>query len=125
MILFGSSYFFSQFGPNTTTFVFPSEIFPVNVRTTANGIASGVAKVGAFAGAAVLPALVTSSGLPKMILIPAALSLAGALITLMLPEPSGATLEEISDDTLTAKPDAPVQRRPSTPKRPRERVLAP
>jgi len=57
------TYFFSQFGPNTTTLVYPAEVFLVDVRTTGNGIASGVAKVGAFAGAAVLPALVTTWGL--------------------------------------------------------------
>ena len=97
VLLFGATYFFSQFGPNTTTFVYPSEIFPVDVRTTGNGIASGVAKVGAFAGAAILPALVTSWGLSDMILIPVGLSLVGALFTLLLPEPSGSTLEEISE----------------------------
>ena len=57
VLLFGTTYFFSQFAPNTTTFVYPSEIFPVDVRTTGNGIAAGIAKIGAFAGAAVLPAL--------------------------------------------------------------------
>ena len=31
VLLFGATYFFAQFGPNTTTFVFPSEIFPVGV----------------------------------------------------------------------------------------------
>ncbi|HTX30191.1 MAG TPA: MFS transporter [Solirubrobacteraceae bacterium] len=97
ILLFGATYFFSQWGPNTTTFVYPSEIFPVDVRTTGNGIASGVAKLGAFAGAAVLPALVDSMGISQMVLIPAAVALAGALFTLTLPEPKGKTLEEISD----------------------------
>jgi MFS transporter, PHS family, inorganic phosphate transporter len=32
--LFGATYSFSEFGPNTTTFVYPAEIFPVHVRTT-------------------------------------------------------------------------------------------
>jgi MFS transporter, PHS family, inorganic phosphate transporter len=102
VLLFGGTYFFSQFGPNTTTFVIPSEIFPVDVRTTGDGIAAGAAKIGAFAGAAILPALVTSWGLANMVLIPAGLSVAGAAVTLLLPEPSGSTLEEISDDTLTS-----------------------
>jgi len=97
ILLFGATYFFSQCGPNTTTFVYPSEIFPVDVRTTGNGIASGIAKMGAFAGAAILPALVDSMGISDMVLIPAALALAGAIFTLMLPEPAGNTLEEISE----------------------------
>lgn len=103
IVLFGATYFFSQFGPNTTTFVYPSEVFPVDVRTTGNGIAAGVAKIGAFAGAAILPALVDSWGLTSMVLIPAALAAAGALLTLMLPEPSGATLEQISEPSASRR----------------------
>lgn len=103
VIIFGASYFFAQFGPNTTTFVIPSESFPADVRTTGNGIASGVAKVGTFGGAALLPALVTSSGPTDMILVPAALMTAAALLSLLLPEPSGTSLEKISDDSLTAE----------------------
>lgn len=104
IILFGATYWFSQWGPNTTTFVIPSEIFPVHVRTTADGIASGVAKVGAFGGAAVLPALVTSWGLTSMVLVPAGMSVAGALLTLLLPEPSGSTLEQMTEDMPSPEP---------------------
>jgi hypothetical protein len=35
LILFGAAYF-SEFWPNTTTFVYPAEIFPVRVRTTSH-----------------------------------------------------------------------------------------
>ena len=28
VVLYGLSYFFTEFGPNTTTFIYPSEIFP-------------------------------------------------------------------------------------------------
>ena len=41
ILLYGISYYFTQFGPNTTTFVYPAEIFPVDVRTTAHGISAG------------------------------------------------------------------------------------
>jgi len=34
LAILGLSYFFIQFGPNMTTFVLPSEVFPVSVRTT-------------------------------------------------------------------------------------------
>ena len=37
VILFGISYFFTEFGPNTTTFIYPAEIFPTDVRTRATG----------------------------------------------------------------------------------------
>jgi MFS family permease len=44
LLLFGATYFFAEFGPNTTTFVYPSEIFPVRVRTTSYGIAAASGK---------------------------------------------------------------------------------
>lgn len=112
VVLFGATFFFSQFGPNTTTFVYPSEIFPVETRTTGNGVAAGVAKIGAFGGAAILPALVTSWGLTDMILIPAGISLVAALVTLLLPEPSGVSLEQISEAPPSAdRGDAPAGQR--------------
>src|SRR5580692_8586168 len=46
VLLYGISYFFTEFGPNTTTFVYPAEIFPVDVRTTAHGISAGAGKLG-------------------------------------------------------------------------------
>ena len=50
LVLFGATYFFAEFGPNTTTFVYPAEIFPVRVRTTAHGVAAAAGKAGAFIG---------------------------------------------------------------------------
>jgi nucleotide-binding universal stress UspA family protein len=47
VILFGASYFFTEFGPNMTTFVYPAEIFPVEVRTTGHGISAAAGKLGA------------------------------------------------------------------------------
>ena len=55
VLLYGVSYFFTEFGPNTTTFVYPAEIFPVDVRATAHGISAAAGKMGAFAGAFLFP----------------------------------------------------------------------
>ena len=63
LAIFGLSYFFVEFGPNTTTFVLPSEVFPVSVRTTGHGIAAGVGKLGAFVGVFVVPQLQKHYGL--------------------------------------------------------------
>ncbi len=41
LAIFGLSYFFTEFGPNTTTFVMPSEVFPVSMRTTGHGSPPG------------------------------------------------------------------------------------
>ena len=44
-MLFGATYLFSEFGPNTTTFVYPAEIFPVRVRTHRSRVAAlGIAE---------------------------------------------------------------------------------
>ncbi|MDQ6838066.1 MAG: MFS transporter [Actinomycetota bacterium] len=34
MVVYGVSYFFAEFGPNTTTFVLSAELFPASIRTT-------------------------------------------------------------------------------------------
>ncbi|HTU05919.1 MAG TPA: MFS transporter, partial [Trebonia sp.] len=61
IILYGISYFFTEFGPNTTTFIYPAEVFPVEVRTTGHGISAGMGKMGAFAGAYLFPDMLASS----------------------------------------------------------------
>ena len=55
LAIFGLSYFFIEFGPNMTTFVMPSEVFPVSMRTTGHGLAAGIGKLGAFVGVLLVP----------------------------------------------------------------------
>ena len=69
LLIFGMSYFFIEFGPNTTTFVLPSELFPVSMRTTGHGIAAGIGKLGAFIGVFLVPQLQKSIGLRGMLLV--------------------------------------------------------
>jgi PHS family inorganic phosphate transporter-like MFS transporter len=63
LIVYGVSYFFTEFGPNMTTFVMPSELYPVTMRATGHGISAGVGKLGAFIGVFLFPALQSSFGL--------------------------------------------------------------
>ncbi|HEX9131915.1 MAG TPA: MFS transporter [Ktedonobacteraceae bacterium] len=99
LLVYGMSYFFTEFGPNVTTFVYPAEIFPVMVRTTAHGVAAAVGKIGAFIGAFAFPFLLTNYNLPGAMVVAAVISLAGLLLTIFtLPEPNQRTLEEISDE---------------------------
>jgi MFS transporter, PHS family, inorganic phosphate transporter len=98
LILFGATYFFSEFGPNTTTFVYPAEIFPVRVRTTSHGIASAAGKIGAFVGTYALTSLLPRIGLADTSGIVGFIALVGAVITLtMLPEPKGQSLESLTE----------------------------
>lgn len=41
-----------DFGPNTTTFIIPAEIYPTDVRATCHGISAAFGKAGAAVGAA-------------------------------------------------------------------------
>ena len=93
------NYFFTEFGPNTTTFVYPAEIFPVRIRTTSHGIAATVGKVGAAVGTFSFPLLQSSFGLPGPMWIAAISSVIGLVITWrVLPEPNGKDLESASRD---------------------------
>jgi MFS transporter, PHS family, inorganic phosphate transporter len=104
IILYGVSYFFTEFGPNTTTFVYPAELFPVEVRTTGHGISAGAGKMGAFLGAFLFPDFLASSlGIRGAEIIAAAVAAAGLLLTIaLLPEPKGKSLEELSAVTYSA-----------------------
>ncbi|XP_043714445.1 probable inorganic phosphate transporter 1-9 [Telopea speciosissima] len=50
LILYGLTFFFSNFGPNTTTFIIPAELFPARFRSTCHGISGAAGKVGAIIG---------------------------------------------------------------------------
>ncbi len=106
LIAYGISYFFTEFGPNVTTFVLPGELFPTRVRATGHGISAGIGKLGAFIGVFLFPVLQGSLGLRGTLLLTAGVSVLGALLTLVLPEPAGRSLEEISGDAhvLPAEP---------------------
>lgn len=92
--LFAISYFFIEFGPNQTTFVYPSEIFPTSVRGTADGISAAAGKFGAFLGALFVPHLLTAVGVSGVMGVMAGVSAVGIVLTLAaLPEPKGQTLE--------------------------------
>ena len=99
LILFGATYFFSEFGPNTTTFVYPAEIFPVRVRTSSHGIAAASGKIGAFVGTYALTSLLPRIGFADTSAIVGFVALFGAIVTITtLPEPKGQSLEELTEE---------------------------
>jgi MFS family permease len=97
LVIYGISYFFTEFGPNATTFVYPAELFPVEGRTTGHGIASAMGKIGGFAGVFTFPPLLAWHGLLSAEMGAAIASGLGLVVTLvMLPETKGRSLEELS-----------------------------
>ena len=97
LIVYGISYFFTEFGPNATTFVYPAELFPVEARTTGHGIAAAAGKIGGFIGVFMFPILMAWNGLMAAEAAAAIASVLGLIVTLtMLPETKGKSLEELS-----------------------------
>jgi MFS transporter, PHS family, inorganic phosphate transporter len=106
VFIYGFSFFFTEFGPNATTFVYPSEIFPVKVRTTAHGIAAAMGKIGGFVGVFSFPFLMHWHGLLAAEGGAAIVSALGLIVTVvMLPETKGKSLEEISEE-----PSSPAEK---------------
>ncbi|KAL9238069.1 hypothetical protein vseg_012545 [Gypsophila vaccaria] len=108
MIIFGLILFFSNFGPNTTTFIVPAELFPARFRTTCHGISGAAGKVGAIIGSIGFlwaSPMKKTDGYPKALGISVtlvtfgAISLAGALVSYFFtPETNGRSLEENERD---------------------------
>ncbi|KAF0898807.1 hypothetical protein E2562_011881 [Oryza meyeriana var. granulata] len=51
VVMYGFTFFFANFGPNSTTFIVPAEIFPARLRSTCHGISAAAGKAGAIIGA--------------------------------------------------------------------------
>ncbi len=74
--------FFMNFGPNSTTYVLPVELFPTKLRATAHGFAAAVAKAGAVLGAWVFPIIDGRFGIAPTLYIVAGAALLAAIVTL-------------------------------------------
>ncbi|KAF4039532.1 Sugar (and other) transporter [Phytophthora infestans] len=50
IVLYGLTLFFANFGPNTATFVLPTEMYPTPIRSTCHGISAACGRGGAAIG---------------------------------------------------------------------------
>lgn len=89
--------FFCNFGPNTTTFIIPGEVFPTRFRSTCHGIAAASGKAGAILSAQGFSLLKDAWGVPSLLLIFSGFMLVGFLATFWVPETQGKTLEELEE----------------------------
>ncbi|MGC8561868.1 MAG: MFS transporter [Thermoplasmata archaeon] len=98
MILVLAAYqFFENVGPNLTTWIVPTEIFPTRLRATAQGTASAFSRLGAVFGTLMFPIFELYYGWNNLFLLVFAFMLVGALFTWMLgTEAKGLSLEESS-----------------------------
>ncbi|KAF8202067.1 phosphate transporter [Mycena galopus ATCC 62051] len=94
--------FFQNFGPNTTTFIIPGEIFPTRYRATGHGISAAAGKFGAVIAQVGFSQLINIGGtnafVKHIMQILAFFMLTGVFSTLLLPETKQKTLEELSNE---------------------------
>ncbi|KAG0088864.1 Inorganic phosphate transporter pho84, partial [Podila epicladia] len=102
VFLFAATQFFQNFGPNSTTFIIPGEVFPTRYRSTGHGIAAGSGKLGAIVAQVGFSQLKDRGGpnafIPQLLQIFALFMFIGLLATFLIPETKGKTLEELSNE---------------------------
>ncbi|KAF9356483.1 Inorganic phosphate transporter pho84, partial [Mortierella sp. AD094] len=102
IVLFALTQFFQNFGPNSTTFIIPGEVFPTRYRSTGHGIAAGSGKLGAIIAQVGFSRMKDNggpnAGIPTLLKIFALFMLIGLLVTFLIPETKGKTLEELSNE---------------------------
>jgi PHS family inorganic phosphate transporter-like MFS transporter len=102
IVIYTLAQFFTNFGPNTTTFIIPGEVFPTKFRSTAHGISAAMGKLGAIVSQLGFFQLKNvggkNAGIPLIIQIFSGFMILGLLFTFLLPETKGKTLEELSGE---------------------------
>lgn len=104
LALYVLAQFFQNFGPNTTTFIIPGEIFPTRYRSTAHGISAACGKVGAIIAQTCIGTLINhgcpeenNCFLPHVMEIFALFMVLGLGLSILIPETKRKTLEEICE----------------------------
>ncbi|KAF9609307.1 hypothetical protein IFM89_015552 [Coptis chinensis] len=111
VIMYALTFFFANFGPNSTTFIVPAEIFPARLRSTCHGISAAAGKAGAIIGAfgflyaaqnqdkskadAGYPAGI---GIKNSLIALGVINFLGMVFTFLVPESKGKSLEEMSGE---------------------------
>jgi PHS family inorganic phosphate transporter-like MFS transporter len=119
VVMYGFTFFFANFGPNSTTFIVPAEIFPARLRSTCHGISAASGKAGAIIGAfgflyaaqnqdkskadAGYPAGI---GVRNSLFVLAGCNMLGFVLTFLVPESKGKSLEEMSGEADDAEEEA-------------------
>lgn len=97
LILIGFMVFnlFMTAGPNATTFILPTEMYPTQVRAFSAGFAAAIAKIGATISVFMLPVIQSALGVTMVLLLMGTVSLLGLVLTYSFRvQGRGLTLEE-------------------------------
>jgi MFS transporter, PHS family, inorganic phosphate transporter len=81
LLVYGSTFFFSNYGPNATTFMLPSITFSKSCRSTLNGVCAACGKAGALLGTILFVAATDHFGQHIVFLACSCFAFSGALLT--------------------------------------------
>jgi len=81
MLVYGSTFFFSNYGPNSSTFMLPSLTFSRTCRSTLNGLCAASGKVGALIGATIFVMAANRFGAQCVFICCSLLALLGCTMT--------------------------------------------
>jgi MFS transporter, PHS family, inorganic phosphate transporter len=81
VLLYGLTFFFSNFGPNVTTYVLPAVTFGTEIKSTCSGFSAASGKVGAFIGTLIVGPLLDSVGISHTLSLFGAIGITGLLAT--------------------------------------------
>ncbi len=97
--LYALTFFFSNYGPNTTTYVYPVELYPTQYRARGHGIAATSGKIGAAISTLLFPIVILEYGKFALMGALGVVAIIGFVVTVfLLPETKRRSLTETSGE---------------------------
>jgi MFS transporter, PHS family, inorganic phosphate transporter len=88
LTLYAFTFFFANYGPNTTTFCLPSLVYSPECRTTLNGLSAAAGKLGAWTGATLFSPAADALGNATVLILCSLISIVAFFMTVFyVPRP--------------------------------------
>lgn len=81
LILFGLTFLATNFGPNSTTFILPTAVYPTAIRATCHGFSAAMGKLGGVVGTNLFGPVDNALGLAWLQILCGVIAVLGAVVT--------------------------------------------